>query len=282
MQKLNKNGKNIGEQHRLEHGLPDDEHQLFFDYLQISPSYQLAHRLKTTQPHLDQDPSHVSNWKEVTKTYAICGDVFSLTFLQWWELTGRLAFYKQQSDGTFLPEGPLKLQVNKLNTMTLIKGPILVCFKAIDELSTVVESNRVENWRLGVECNISSKWTNVLKKNSKKTLDNLEARTALGALVSKKLKEALYIAENAARGIYPSNAKIRTGLEFDRDEIYQIEKNNTALFFTEMKDRNKVSLGYHLTSVAKKFQRKQANKKKMEQEIKRQVQIHLSSLNKLP
>ena len=120
-----------------------------------------------------------------------------------------------------------------------------------------------------------------LNKNSKKTLDNLEARTALGVLVSKKLKEALYIAENAARGIYPSNEKIRTGLEFDGDEIYRIEKNNTALFFLEMKDRNKVGLGYHLTAIAKKYQRKQASNRKMEQEIERQVQIHLSSLNKL-
>ncbi|PUE36790.1 hypothetical protein [Limnohabitans sp. Hippo4] len=277
MQKLVKNGKNIGEQHRLEHGLPDDEHQLFFDYLQISPSYQLAHRLKTTQHDLDQEPSHVSNWNEVTKTYAICGNVFSVTFLQWWELNGRLAFYQQQEDGTYLPQGPLKLEVNKLNTMTLIKGPILVCFKAIDERSTIVERNRVENWRLGVECNIPSKWTKVLKKNSKKTLDNLEARTALGVLVSKKLKEALYIAENAARGIFPSNAKISTGLVFDGDEIYRIEKNNTALYFAEIKIRNNAGLGHHLTSAVKKYQRKQASNKKIEQEIERQVQIRLQT-----
>lgn len=278
MQKLVKNGKTIGEQHRLEHGLPDDEHQLFFDYLQISPSYQLAHRLKTTQPNLDQDLSHVTNWNDVVNTYAICGDVFSVTFLQWWESKGRLAFYQRQADGKYLPQGPLKLRVNKLNNMTLIKGPILVCFKAIDERSTVVERSRVENWRLGVECNIPSKWTKVLKKNSKKTLDNLEARTALGVLVSKKLKEALYIAENAARGIYPSNAKIKTGLEFDGDEIYQIEKNNTTLFFSEMKERRKVGLGYHFTAVAKKFNRKQDAKKKLESEIERQVQLRLKDL----
>ena len=278
MQKLVKNGKNIGEQHRLEHGLPDDEHQLFFDYLQISPSYQLAHKLKTGQLAPNQESSRITDWELVLKTYAIAGDVFSVTFLQWWEAVGRNVFYHQQPDGSYLSEGPIRLQINKLNIMTLIKGPVLVCFKAIGERSEVVENNKVDNWRLGVECNVPSKWTEGLKKNSKKTQDNLEARTALGGLVSKKLKEALYIAENAARGIYPSNQKIKTGLKFNGDEIFRIESNNSKLFLIELKKRNKVGLGLHLTSVVKKYHRKQANKKKIEKEIERQVQLRLKNL----
>ena len=278
MQKLIKSGKNIGEQHRLQHGLPNDEHQFFYEYLQISPSYQRAHKLKTGQLVPNQESFQISDWDQVLRTYSIAGDVFSLTFLQWWDAVGRNVFYTQQPDGSYLSEGQMSLKNNKLNIMTLIKGPVLVCFKAIDERSTVVESNRVENWRLGVDCNIPSKWTKVLKKNSKKTLDNLEARTALGVLVSKKLKEALYIAENAARGIYPSNAKIRTGLEFDGDEIYRIQKNNTTLFLAEMKERNKVGLGYHFTAVAKKFNRKYDAKQKLESEIERQVQLRLKNL----
>ena len=277
MQKLVKDSKNIGERHRLQHGLSNDEHLLFYEYLQISPSYQLAHRLKTGLAAPNQESSHILDWDLVMNTYDIAGDVFSVTFLQWWEVVGRNVFYTKQPDGSFASEGPIRLMINKLNIMTLVKAPVLVCEKAIDERSTVVETNKVENWRLGVECNIPSKWTKVLKKNSKKTLDNLEARTALGVLVSKKLKEALYIAENAARGIYPSNAKIRTGLEFDGDEIYRIQKNNTTLFLAEMKERNKVGLGYFLPAIVKKRNRKQEAKKKIEQEIERQVQLKLKN-----
>ena len=44
-----KNNQSIGETYRLENGLNNDEHRLFHEYLLISPSYQLAHRVMTGQ-----------------------------------------------------------------------------------------------------------------------------------------------------------------------------------------------------------------------------------------
>ena len=42
-----KNNQTIGETYRLENGHNNDEHELFHEYLLISPSYQLAHRVMT-------------------------------------------------------------------------------------------------------------------------------------------------------------------------------------------------------------------------------------------
>ena len=73
-----------------------------------------------------------------------------------------------------------------------------------------------------MEIHLKSKWADELKTATKNTQDNLEARTSLGILVSKHLKEAFYLAENAARGIFPSLEPIDTGLSFDYEQIWAL------------------------------------------------------------
>jgi hypothetical protein len=265
-----KNNQNIGDMHRLEHGLHFDEHEFFYEYLLISPSYQLAHQFMTGQIKDAAKIEGVANWNKVLQTYAMCGDVYSMPFLKWWDSTGRKIFYTQQTDGTYLPQGSFSLLTNKVNVLTLVKGFLLVNNKSSTER---FEGKRIENWRLGVESNVPSKWTQQLKRNSKKTHDNLEARTTLGILVSKKLKEALYLAENAARGEFPSITPVASGLEFDYDQIYEVGKTMSQLFLQEWGDRTKAGLGFHKPAVVKKYQRKQKAEKKIQIEVERQIKL---------
>ena len=238
--------------HRLEHGLHFDEHEFFYEYLLISPSYQMAHQFMTANIKDAAKLESVAHWDKVLQTYAICGDVYSMPFLKWWDSTGRKIFYTQQTDGTYLPQDSFNLLTNKVNVLTLVKGFLLVNNKSSTER---FEGKRIENWRLGVESNVPSKWTQQLKRNSKKTHDNLEARTTLGILVSKKLKEALYLAENAARSEFPSITPVASGLEFDYDHIYEIGKSMSQLFLQEWDARTTAGLGFHKPAVVKKYQR---------------------------
>ena len=80
-----KNNQNIGEIYRLQNGLSNDEHELFHEYLLISPSYQLAHKVMSGQAVDTAVIDGVSKWDSVLETYAVCGDVFSMPFLRWWE-----------------------------------------------------------------------------------------------------------------------------------------------------------------------------------------------------
>ena len=94
--------QNIGEMHRLEHGLHFDEHEFFYEYLLISPSYQLVHQVMSGEIKDAAKIDCVANWDKVLQTYAMCGNVYSMPFLNWWDSIGRSIFYTQQTDGTYL------------------------------------------------------------------------------------------------------------------------------------------------------------------------------------
>lgn len=249
----------IGDLHRLENGLPYDEHDAFYEYLLISPSYLLAHRVATGQIKLEDHLTQILDWPAVQKTYALCGNVYDKTFLQWWDVAGRKIFYTQQADGSYIADGLIRLETNKINSLTLIKGYLLVNYKAA---GPQVEGEKIPNWKLGVDANLRSKWVTELKGIKKLTLDNLEARTELGILVSRKIKEAFYIAENAARGNFPNSKKIDTGLDFDYEVIM---KNGQFLSLLAMKeDSERVKSGqnlYRLSIVKKFFRKKKAAQK---------------------
>ena len=63
-----KNNQNIGDMHRLEHGLHFDEHEFFYEYLLISPSYQLAHQFIKGQPKNVATNENVARWDKVLET----------------------------------------------------------------------------------------------------------------------------------------------------------------------------------------------------------------------
>jgi hypothetical protein len=214
-----KNYQSFGDQYRLHHGIPYDVHETFHEFLLISPSYRIAHLALTDQL---TDPSvieKISDWDSVLATYKLCGNIYSMPFIEWWDATGRDLFYTRQVDGTYTHQGSLNLLSNKINESTLREALCLVNDKARLQRR---EGKRVENWRLGVEVRLKSKWVEELKGNVKKTFSNDEARTALGVLVSKKLKQALSIAENAARGKFPCDEPVSSRFAFDYANQYEI------------------------------------------------------------
>jgi len=265
-----KNNQKIGEAYRLELGLHSDDHELFYEYLLISPSYRLAHEVVTGQGEALDMSSRINKWDLLLKNYALCGDVYSMPFLMWWDAIGRGLFYTKQSSGAYLPTGVLQLITNKINEISLLECLGLVNDKARLQ---VRNAKRVENWRLGVETDIKSKWAQQLKGSTKKTHDNLEARTTLGILVSKKLKEALYIAENAARGAFPQSTPIDSALEFDYLSIYQLLKINIKMEFKNSIERKTNGLYVPKSYFARKVKPKQDKAKKIQLEVERQIKL---------
>ena len=76
-----KNNQTIGDLHRLQHGYSYDEHEFFYDFLLISPSYYKAHQFVTGRSvHRDVN-SNISQWDLVLKTYALCGNVYAIPFV---------------------------------------------------------------------------------------------------------------------------------------------------------------------------------------------------------
>ena len=261
--------KSYSEHHRLLHGLPTQEHELFFAYLAISPSYFKAHQFITGLANNSEVFTSILKWDVVLKTYSICGDVFTTTFDQWWKNCGQSLFYLPNKDGGYLPNGPMKLMVNKINTSTLIKGISLVKFKSFFETKNKV---KIENWRLGVEASVRSKWRDELRKNRGKTAINLEAREALGMLVSKKLKETLYLAENAARGEFPSLTPINSGLKFNSHDQITAQELSSQAHIDEIANAESQGLPSPFKKAARRFAR---NKRMIKKEVERQVRQRL-------
>jgi hypothetical protein len=267
-----KNNQSFGDIHRLAHGLPSDEHEFFYDCLLISPSYHLAHEVMTGETVNADLIAQVTKWDEVLGNYAVCGDVYSLSFKDWWSGIGRPLFYTPLASGGFANVGSLEFLTTKLNEATLLETLALVNDKA---RLLKRDGKKIDNWKLGVESKIRSKWTAELTVNSKKTYENLEARTTLGVLVSKKLKEALYLSENAARGEFPSITPIDSGVAFDYSKIYEIQRLN-AQFGLKTKQKEKKAAGVKTKSYyERKVKPKNAKEKRIEQEVQKRLKLKL-------
>ena len=261
--------KSYSEHHRLLHGLPTQEHELFFAYLAISPSYFKAHQYLTGSAKDSKNFTAILKWDIVLKTYSTCGDVFTTTFDQWWTSCGQSLFYIPNKEGGYSPEGPIKLLVNKINKETLIKGLSLVNWKSFFETKN---NKKIANWRLGVEASLRSKWNDELRENRGKTAINVEARDAMGMLVSKKLKETLYLAENAARGEFPSTVPINTGLKFNSHDQISAQRLSSQAHIHEFSKIEREGLPSPFKKAARKFAR---NRKIIKKEVERQLEQRL-------
>ena len=93
--------------------------------------------------------------------------------------------------------------------------------------------------------------------------------------MSKKLKEALYLAENAARGEFPSITPIDSGLTFDYANIYEIQRLNVQLDLkTKQKEKN--SAGVKTKSYyERKVKPKNTKEKRIEQEVQKRLKLKL-------
>jgi len=228
---------------------PTEKEEIFTDYLLISPSYQLAHKSRTVGLTKAEKRQQPKDFKTVLEVYDTCGDITSQSFDSWWEERGRDLLRTNQSRTELIaypvdlaaPVAKLVKEFTEFVTQTKVTrrarvSPIQILSNKIKtgSLQTKLEliyekgrlefrnDKRIEHWRLAVQTGLKSKWKAVLKPNSKKLADNEHARTILGVVVSKHLREALWIAENAARGLFPLAQPIETGLELDFYASYRL------------------------------------------------------------
>lgn len=268
-----------------------DKEAAFFDFLVVSPSYQLAHRKRTVGISKNEAVELPSDFDRVLEIYDLCGNVYETDFEDWWEDRGR-ELLRTPSDAGDLLAYPVDLSQSadklivqfttfvrqvKADRATEIDSKIKFLTNKVrlsalhSRLALVNDKGRLErkagkkvpNWRLGVEVNLKSKWTDELRNTNKNTQDNLEARTSLGILVSKHLKEAFYLAENAARGVFPLLAPIDSGLSFDYAKTWELSVKQSKC--SNQRRREKIKSGLPL--------RKTYYERKVKPVIKRQKAI---------
>jgi hypothetical protein len=239
---------NFGDRWKNLNQLPTIEHNLFFQYLVISPSYWAAHLVRVGQIELS-DKSLPKDIKSVLKTYDLFGDIFTTPFEMWWEERGCGLFYTDTNVKTLniaiditrpkyelLKQVELKISkaqarskmsskpkafllVNKIHAYSLFEKLNLVELKANAYKNGVPGK---ENWRIAAESSLRSKWKKGLDENAKLTARNEKARAYLGMLVSKNLSEALTVAENAARGRFPLKEQSAHHKKFDFAQLGQL------------------------------------------------------------
>lgn len=225
--------------------LPTIEHNLFFQFLVVSPSYWKAHLVRKGELSID-DKSLPKDIKKVLKIYDLFGDIFLMPFEIWWEKRGSDLFYsgtqkqnlnfvvdisKSKSDllehiGSKIDQAQKRLRraakpkvsllVNKIQTFSLFEKLQLVEKKA-NAYRTA--NPGLENWRIAADSVLRSKWKKGLTEDAKLTSRNEKARTYLGMLVSKNIAEALTVSENAARGLFPLKEASLTHMKFDFEHL---------------------------------------------------------------
>jgi len=225
--------------------VPSLEHELFFSYLLISPSYQKVNWIKRGKENGPVPKELI----DVEKLYDKLGNVFGISFDEWWNLGANNLFFtndlpevltvnldiKKPSEILLAEmkelissidsiknksDTHIKFLSNKIRIETLSERYWLIAYKAYK----IFYHKKIENWRIGAFLNsfpnVEASWAEELKGVEKPTSKNLEARERVGRLVSKMTREALFISENAARGRFPSKEPLQC-LDFDYLRTYQ-------------------------------------------------------------
>jgi hypothetical protein len=280
--------------------LPTFEHELFFYFLLISPSYQLVHSLKHKKSH--KGIALPSDFDVVRKTYEIVGDIYQATFEDWWQEGGYKIFTAEEKTNKFsitidmaksesivlkevtkiikesfkanneVGSGKIAFMKNKIHASSVNDRKVFIFTKAIANFQ---QGREVENWRIAVKGRLLSKWIEGLKFDSVPNSKNLKARTALGELTSKYMREALYLAENAARLNFPCIKPINTGLVFDFKKIAEILYRYKE-FEDEMLERykdqpEKLIRDQYLIGIKRQFRKKRRLEKAIDKSIEQKL-----------
>ncbi len=238
--------------------LPNYKHEYIFKYLQISPSYWLAHQVITLGEKIRQEDLP-RDFDKVEKTYRLLGDVYLKDFYEWWLSGASNAFASQKKKQVWIGIDPTKSKDRLIKEFEVFLSKLESKNSKSDE-GLVFEVNKIRlssledrfnlvhqrAWRNGKYWQKEPLWKLLrwgqyaterrkeIRINSKRKSSNVEVRAYLTMLASKNLKIALYIAENAARGKFPSQDPIETGLDFDWDRIAD-QSNDTPLDFEKIK-----------------------------------------------
>ena len=271
-----------------EHGVAvtlDWRHEAFFDWLQLSPSYRIAHELAlgTRASGAAQPPHDIA---AVQRTYEAFGDVYETYFSEWWfrraqyqfgvktgprpkvvfridkaamsansdDLDARKADAWKKAEAQHIAamgaptlmlsvpvQGDRRLALRKIAALLRIEfdkesvSPPRAAYaflpRGVRE-RTLAKIKRVLLFRIGeydlriFEVGNKAKvaqsyWTDPSRPRS---LGQEEKRRLMEITVSRDLRKALLVAENAARGAFPSDAKlpgVSHDLSFDYRALHE-------------------------------------------------------------
>lgn len=254
------------------HVAPTAGFQLMFEFLRLSPSYELARKHRTRGLSQRETASLPADFDQVLKTYDLLGDVSADFFRSWWLKRGLQVFgnpYKKPRVHSLgVLNAGLNLQLNEiaapiisylnnerdaegLNASLMLSVPLtLKRSEAIKQISKLIAdhggvdtglekkpqlklvSKRLrpdvlhkglrllwikaakpnwELWRLGAKAELSQSYSKELDPNApKKVKTDFEKddRIIMSKITSRFLSKYEAIAENAARGLFPTDRPV--------------------------------------------------------------------------
>ena len=254
------------------HVAPTAGFQLMFEFLRLSPSYELARKHRTKGLTQREIVSLPADFDQVLKTYDLLGDVSTEFFRSWWlrrglrvfgnpykkprvhcigvlsagkivelsEVTSPIVSYldnernEEGLNASLLLSVPLKLkrsellkqisklieekgavdtEVDKKPQLKLVSKRLRpnVLFKGLRLLWLKAAKPNWELWRLGAKAELSDSYSNVLDPNApkkSKTFIEKDDRIIMSKITSRYLTKYEAIAENAARGLFPTDRPV--------------------------------------------------------------------------
>ena len=273
------------------HIKPTGSYQLMFEFLRVSPSYELARKHHAEGLSEEEKSKLPADFNQVLETYELFGDVQKVLFRKWWIERGlkifgnpyakpkahKVAVIKngedieginlvpalneylggvREQEGLqktlliALPLGLKKIEYKKALDKILAEisieedEPVIkpmikllskrsrtkVLFKGLKLLWFKAAKPKWEEWKLGAKSNYSPTYSRELNiDNPRKTYGTLESydREMMTKIVCRALRKYETIAENAARGKFPSEDPIER-IDFNYPELAKrIKRKNT-------------------------------------------------------
>ncbi len=275
--------------------LPNYKHEYMFNYLRLSPSYWLAHRITSLGEVIPKEELP-KDFEKVLNTYKKLGNVYQKEFYEWWLSGGKNAFAKEKKKQVWLGIDPSKSKdqlrkefekfLSKLNDGNTKDEKITFEVNKIrlNSLHHRFELAHERAWRYGEFyqkeplwklirfCQYPSEKRKEIRINYRRKQSNVEVRSYLTMLASKNLKLALNTAENAARGKFPCQDPIDGLKEFDYERIAKLEATYEPDFkkFEEFKNQNKDYMKYMSPSHGHKRTRKKIPKFNIDEAMKKE------------
>lgn len=286
----------FGEKWKQIQFMPTFEHELFFFFLLISPSYAIAHELRAKK-NLKR-LNLPSDFEVVRSTYRKIGNIYKSTFEDWWQEGGYKLFDLERSSQKLIfnidlnrPERVVLKELTKLvkqamcssknqkeEKITFLKNKLHASslndrknFIFVKSIANFIEQRDVENWRIAVKARVLSKWIEGLSFESAPNAGNLKARTFLGELGVKFIKEATYISENAARLQFPLTKKLDTALPFNYELVasilFRYKKYEDEMLERYKENPEKLIREKYLLGIKRHFRKKRRVEKIVEKAV---------------
>ena len=282
-------------------GMPTVKHRLFFEFLLISPSYYLAYQIRSKRKKTK--PAELPDeFQKVLNLYDRVGNIYTTTFDKWWDSGGveilaperkkaKLVFqvdvskpkertlqeFKDFMDGiNFKPFNPLKSQIhlltNKIRMSTLKDRLDLVEIRSrYGDNKSTNQVTKTPYWEIALQAKENnsnlrySKPLTLIERDKYKRKSNKPKKAYMTMLISKNLKEALCISENAARGIFPSKESTFNLLDFNFELIKKNQFKQTKMLADQLLDGNDLGMYPYMPPKSKTVKLRDLNERKKDE-----------------